>query len=810
MKKEWLFKIILITVGIVLAGSTFSQTPTEGLIAHYPLDCDARDTSGFGNNGVIFNAQKTIDRCGVPDRAYSFNGVDQYIRVAGIAADPVGGTGFTVSAWAKPTDLIYGNANRVRPIIFKRKHIGLPFAPQFSLVFDGRNGNNVASYWVGSTNTIPGESPDSGRSFVETFINSILLNEWVHITGVYDDALKTLNIYQNGNFITSSSVPSLTSSSSPHDIEIGKSSVEDFFQGDIDNVRIYNRALSDQDILAIYNNEQVCTNSDAPIFTSSINTQQVSEGEAIAFTVVAEDPNCDQVVLSVNTLPSGAVFDDQTGLFTWVPGSSDAGAYTVTFTATDDGSPALSNQISVDIIVEDTNDAPTLVGIGPQTVNEGELLEFVVVATDPNGDDLHYGVSYLPVGALFDESAGTFSWIPDFDAAGSYNVLFSVNDGQVPPLSASESVTITVGNVNRPPQIEAISPITADEGTLIEFEIFATDLDGDLLTFQAGNIPEGASFDPQTRIFSWPLGFDQEGNYEVLFGVTDQTDSASLSVAITVGNVNRPPVLNEIGAKSGVESEELRFTVSGFDPDGDGLLFEVNELPENASFNPVTQVFSWTPDFDQAGNYDNIEFVLADDGDPVSIDMETITITIGDTNRAPTINPVGNQQVSVGELVEFSVIADDLDGDNVTLSANNLPEGASFNSTSGLFSWIPNQNQEGNNIVEFTATDDGQPSLQSTSQVLISVATALTPRQRIKHIIAEVRALGLPKQLQRKMVKKLKKARKKLAKDKVNKAISKLEKFIHIVEYAKNSGKLSNSEAEELINAANNVIVSIS
>jgi hypothetical protein len=87
------------------------------------------------------------------------------------------------------------------------------------------------------------------------------------------------------------------------------------------------------------------------------------------------------------------------------------------------------------------NQPPLLNLIGEKSINEGELLEFNISATDPDGDPLTYSASSLPEGASFDADTRTFSWTPRYDQAGVYSVHFEVSDGQ---LIDSEDVTITV------------------------------------------------------------------------------------------------------------------------------------------------------------------------------------------------------------------------------------------------------------------------------------------------------------------------------------------------------------------------------
>ncbi len=86
------------------------------------------------------------------------------------------------------------------------------------------------------------------------------------------------------------------------------------------------------------------------------------------------------------------------------------------------------------------NGAPVLGAIGSKTVTQGQLLQFRLTATDPDGNSLTYSASNLPAGATFTASTATFSWRPA--SAGTHSgITFRVSDGS---LSDSETMTITV------------------------------------------------------------------------------------------------------------------------------------------------------------------------------------------------------------------------------------------------------------------------------------------------------------------------------------------------------------------------------
>ena len=79
------------------------------------------------------------------------------------------------------------------------------------------------------------------------------------------------------------------------------------------------------------------------------------------------------------------------------------------------------------------------------------------------------------------------------------------------------------------------------------------------------------------------------------FSVSDGSLNDAETVAISVGNVNSPPVLTAIGSKTINEGTNLSFTLSATDPDGDSLTYSATGLPSGAIFNAATRTFTWTP-----------------------------------------------------------------------------------------------------------------------------------------------------------------------------------------------------------------------
>ncbi len=545
----------------------------------------------------------------------------------------------------------------------------------------------------------------------------------------------------------------------------------------------------------------------APVL-EPIGDQSVDEGQLLEFTVSASDPDDDDVLTySVGDLPRGANFDAATRTFSWIPDHSQAGTYNVLFSVTDNGEPPASASEMITISVGNVNRPPVLEPIGNKSVSENNLLEFTITAYDPDGDELTYSVANLPDGASFDVSTGHFSWVPDFDQSGNYSLLFKVTDRGVPPASREETVMITVGNVNRPPVLDAIGNKTVLEGQTLTFVVTGTDPDGDRLTFSTGGLPQGATFNPATQTFTWTPNYNQAGNFWVRFTVTDNgipQESDTEEIVITVGNVNRPPVLDAIGDKTVLEGQTLTFVVTGTDPDGDRLTFSTGELPQGATFNPATQTFTWTPTFDQAGVYPDIEFIVTDNGSPSEQDFELIQITVGNYNRAPVFTPIGAQRVAENQMLQFLVTANDPDGDDLVYSTGALPAGASFDATARSFSWIPDNTQTGTYTVVFYATDS--EGLVGQLEVVITVGEGLTPCELVNQLIQAVARLNLKKSRENAYMANLKKVCKFIQNGKVFQAIIQLDAFIAKVLVDTLRRNISVATGRELIRMAVNLI----
>jgi hypothetical protein len=276
------------------------------------------------------------------------------------------------------------------------------------------------------------------------------------------------------------------------------------------------------------------------------------------------------------------------------------------------------------------------------------------------------------------------------------------------------------GEENHAPIFTSITEKTVYEGSLLTFDVLVTDPEQDPVQVGASSLPRGASFNGST--FSWTPDYTQAGYYGFTFSAADgRGGRSSLTVTIRVIDVNAPPVLRPIGNKTIRENETLTFMVFADDPDKNPLNFWVLGLPRGASF--VSQVFSWTPDYAQAGTY-RLTFLVTDG---IKSDSEEVIITVLDVNREPVLAPIGNKSVSEGVPLTFTVTAADPDIASLTYWATGLPTGASFSGQ--IFTWVPTNTQAGTYRVTFFVSDG---IVTDSEQITITVTDTLSSLYRTR------------------------------------------------------------------------------
>ena len=428
------------------------------------------------------------------------------------------------------------------------------------------------------------------------------------------------------------------------------------------------------------------------------------------------------------------------GVFSWTPTELQGGSdYQATITVTDDGTPSLDDSETITITVNEVNVAPVLEPIGAKSVDEQAPLSFQAMASDQDlpVDDLTFSLDSAAIAlGMSITPAGVFSWTPtELQGGSDYQATITVTDDGTPSLDDSETITITVNEVNVAPVLEPIGAKSVDEQAPLSFQAMASDQDlpADGLTFSldAAAIALGMSITP-AGVFSWtPTELQGGSDYQATITVTDDGTPSlddSETITITVNEVNVAPVLEPIGAKSVDEQAPLSFTATASDQDlpVDDLAFSLDAaaIALGMSITPAG-VFSWTPTELQGGSDYQATITVTDDGTPSLDDSETITITVNEVNVAPVLEPIGAKSVDEQAELSFQAMArdQDLPVDDLAFSLDAAAIALGMSITpAGVFSWTPTELQGGSDYqATITVTDDGTPSLDDSETITITV-----------------------------------------------------------------------------------------
>jgi outer membrane protein assembly factor BamB len=235
--REAELKSLLVPLVFVLTASLSGQTPTDGLVAYYPFNGNANDESGNGNNGTVNGATLTTDRCGNPDRAYRFNGHGDYIDCGNRAPLNITGS-ISIALWLYADTIDYN----FHGIASKKNS---PGNQTYNLQTDSSHSTHVINSirWGGVGPDLFSPAIDAGSwHFVVAIFSSETQMKYVYMDGALTDSISTSPIsaflVSNDNLLLGTVAPAYVPGWS--------------WNGKLDEIRIYNRVLSDSEVSALY------------------------------------------------------------------------------------------------------------------------------------------------------------------------------------------------------------------------------------------------------------------------------------------------------------------------------------------------------------------------------------------------------------------------------------------------------------------------------------------------------------------------------------------------------------------------------
>lgn len=246
-------------MAVLITATMFAQVPTyvpnNGLLGWWPFTGSANDLSGNGNNGTVNGATLTTDRFGLSNQAYNFNGVSNYIQIDSSILNNVN-LSHSISFWFNA-----GYTGHTIDIINDR--FGSSYDIKYRFSIDSINQGRLTYFNYKSPGT-------SNQILTPTVINN---NQWYNAILTYDQANSKAIIYINGIVVDSLNAVFLQNTNS-NPTTIGRLTgpvTHYYFNGEIDDIGMWNRALTQQEITNLYTGN-ICIQNITVTDTLLINT----------------------------------------------------------------------------------------------------------------------------------------------------------------------------------------------------------------------------------------------------------------------------------------------------------------------------------------------------------------------------------------------------------------------------------------------------------------------------------------------------------------------------------------------------------
>ena len=429
------------------------------------------------------------------------------------------------------------------------------------------------------------------------------------------------------------------------------------------------------------------------------------------------------------------------GCLSWTPTEeqSDYSPYPVVLQVTDNDDN--TDQISFIIQVLEVNESPILDPVADQTATVGLQWTLQLSARDPDPptgltNRLAYSITGQPDGVLLDPSSGLLSYVPDKNSYTNspYTITATVTDVQGATNSCNFKLTITY--VNNPPIIEA-----AEENyvcTIRECEesnitdilgLEFIDPDGDSLTFELENNPEGMEIDIEGNILWTPTEAQGPGEYEFILTAKDNDNvsngSTQATITVNVVEVNTAPYFPADFQTQNATIGEIFTFNAGTAKDADlpqqVLRYsKVGSTPSGAIVYSNGQII-WTP---AMVGEQIITFEVADNGTPSLSATNSIKVIVAPpTQTALKFLPVSPIEISEHEQFQITLFAAAPGGVSpIRYSLENYVPGMQVDPSTGSFTWTPGED-DGNQTysVKVIAEETESPNRRTSLIFTITV-----------------------------------------------------------------------------------------
>ena len=402
----------------------------------------------------------------------------------------------------------------------------------------------------------------------------------------------------------------------------------------------------------------------APVATPK--TISVMEDQMVEFNLDAIDPDGDALTYVVTQFPTFGSLEGSAPNFSYTPAKNFHGSDHLIFKATDGRKESSLTKISFQ--VEAVNDVPWADSF-EVNASEDEFFTVDFQYGDIDTDSLNLQISRYPRNGFLWEDNGQWLYFPNNHFNGEDSLKYFVNDGEFD--SSEATVSIRLKALNDAPVANNMI-LNTNEDIPVSFELSATDVDNDSLTFRIVQDPTHGKLTNQNNQWTYTPFAEYYGEDSFSFQASDdQVYGNTGSVMVIIAEVNDPPVVQSSTFKL-KEDANIAIKLIASDPEGQSLNFTITNAPQNGSITGTGPSYNYTPSKDFNG-VDSFE-VQASDG-YLNSEVAKITLYVESQNDAPYFEY--NLATLSGGIREtplrVKLEAKDVDNDQVSISLNTSP-----------------------------------------------------------------------------------------------------------------------------------------
>ena len=439
-------------------------------------------------------------------------------------------------------------------------------------------------------------------------------------------------------------------------------------------------------------------------------TVTVTAGQAARLTLSGSDPENQQLTYTVVDGPKVGRLSGTPPALTYTTDRNASGSDSFTFRVSDGATN--SAVVTVSLTISKVNEPPVAV---PQTVTvtAGEAARLTLSGSDPENQQLTYAVVDGPKVGRLSGTPPALTYTTDRNASGSDSFTFRVSDGVTN--SAVATVSLTISKVNEPP-VAVAQTVTVTAGEAARLTLSGSDPEGAALKYEVVSQPSKGRLTGTAPALTYTTDRNASGSDSFTFRVSDGvTNSAVATVSVTISKVNEPPVAvaQTVTVTAG---EAARLTLSGSDPEGLALKYELLSQPSKGRLSGTAPALTYTPDRNASGS-DSFTFRV-NDGVTNSA-VATVNLTINKANEPP-VAVAQAVTVTAGETARLTLRGSDPENQQLTYTVVEGPKVGRLNGTPPALTYTTDRNASGSDSFTFQVSDGATNSAVATVSVTIS------------------------------------------------------------------------------------------